>query len=424
MLPLEYLQWIYTSQHYKSRTVLLSSLLSTSVNVPANPQAGQVAYVDGSHQAWDGVKWIPLVSKPVVSNGHVSPYMHFKDPITLPADSFPNVKKLTETQVGNVFINMICLLYAFGDKIEFLTGKVTAKRIEKSILPLFVDEGKEGITPSMYNRYVKGLRLLMSVSHLFVPSATRKNTVAAPGIEELKVELKKKYDLSIPLHQTLYTAELSKYDEKWLKDDPTPGAVLSGKTWKARLKLYGAFGTEATFGPPGTTTSYIDHGLENGIPTDKETFAELFSSARAASYSRGKLTAIGGVLAKLLARIVADVTLIDGDCGTTKYLPFKLYSSSNMLGRTIMINGKPTIITSSILSQYNGEVVQLRSPGFCISHGNTYCRVCSGEQLYTLRDGVRLGVQEIAGGVLGLYLSMFHGLNRTSSRLDFDKIAY
>ena len=423
MSPLEYLQWTYTTGHFKSRINLLSTILATGQLTTA-PLDGQVAHIDGKHQVRDGNTWLPLQSKPVVTNGYVSPYLHFKDPITLPAGSFPNVHKDIETQIGNVIVNTLCVLYPFNDRIPFITGKVTAKKIESLILPLFVDEGKDGITPSMYNTYAKAVRLLMSVSGMIVPSATRKNTIAAPGIDELKKELKKKYDLSKPLDQTLYTAELSKYDEAWLKDDPTPGAVMSGKTWKARLKLYGAFGTELTFGPPGTTTSYIDHGLESGIPTDKKTFAELFSSARAASYSRGKLTAIGGVLAKLLARIVADITLVDGDCGTTKYLPYKLYNSSNMEGRYIMVNNKPALVTKEMLSQQTGGIVMMRTPGFCKSQGNSYCRVCAGEQLYALRSGVRLGAQEVAGGVLGLYLSMFHGLNRTSSKIDFDKICY
>lgn len=425
MNPLEYLKWLYTERAYTKKIVIMSILLSRVDTPIKNPVKGQVGFNNGQYEFWDDSKWVKLsgTAKPV--NNMIPSYLPYNTPIKLPANSFPNVHKDIDTQVGNVIVNILCLLYPFGNRIPFIEGQYGAGKIETFINAQFVDVGKDGITQPMIAQYVTATRMLMSIAGLVTTAATRKNTVPPPGIDDFKKKLNKEYDLTKSLDQTKYTAALLKFDDDWLKDDPSRGILLSGKVKnKARLKLYMSFANEATFGQIGAMTSYHAESLNEGVKTSKETYAELFSSARAASYARGKLTAIGGVLAKLLARIVADVSIVDGDCGTSHTLPYYIDGSSKqMIGRYIREGNRNVLLTSELFSQSTYKTLQFRSPGKCISPDNSFCRVCAGEMMWIQRDSVRLSSQELGGGVLTLMLSIFHGLSRDSVRLTFDQIA-
>ena len=425
MSPLEYLQWLYKERAYTKKIVIMSILLSRYDEPIPNPVKGQVGFANKKHNFWNGQEWIELDSTPTVTDGIVPAYLSYNVPIKLPSGSFPNVKKDIDTQVGNVVINILCLLHPFYDRINFIEGQFSASKIESFINPQFVDIGKDGITQPMVEKYAIAVRMLMSIAGIITAAATRKNTVPPPGVEAFKKELAKNLDLTKSLDQSRYTAALLKYDAEWLKDDPTLGILLSGKVRdKARLKLYMSFASESTFGPPGTTTEYVTQALNSGIPTTKKEFAALFSAARAASFSRGKLTAIGGVLAKLLARIVADVSILDTDCGTTKYLPvFITPASTPMIGRYAVIDNREVLVTKDVLVANSGKFINFRSPGYCKSEETSFCRHCAGEMMYNLRESVRLASQDLGGTVLSFFLSMFHGLNREPTKLEFDQIA-
>jgi hypothetical protein len=425
MSPLEYLKWLYTERAYTKKVVIMSILLARFDEPIKNPLKGQVGFSNGQYEFWDESKWVELsmMAKPV--DNIIPAFLSYSMPIKLPANSFPNVHKDIDTQVGNVIVNILCLLHPFGNRIPFIEGQYNADKIETFINEQFVDVGKDGITQPMIEQYVTAVRMLMSMAGLVTTAATRKNTVPPPGIEGFKRKLSKELDLTKSLDQTKFTAALLKYDDEWLKDDPSRGILLSGKVKnKARLKLYMSFANETTFGPVGTMTSYHTESLNGGIKTDKHSFGELFSSARAASYSRGKLTAIGGVLAKLLARIVADVTIVDNDCGTPHHLPYYIdKTSKQMVGRYARIGNKDVLLTKELFAQNTNKVLQFRSPGKCISPDNSFCRICAGEMMWTQRESVRLASQELGGGVLSLYLSLFHGISRDAVRLPFDQIA-
>lgn len=423
--PLDYLHFYYTSGAYKKRVVLLSILLVLEDSNPDNPAIGQVAFFNNQYQYWNE-QWIPLATVGPIDRA--KPYLHYKTPITLPANFLPGVNKEIHTQVGNVVDNILCVITPFKGRVPFMEGTFDAGKIEAAIEKRLVDEDRitepNAITPSMLNTYIIASRMLMSISGLFIVSATPKNIVGAPGMEEFKAQQMKKYDLSKPLDQASFTNDIIKYDAEYLKDDPSLGILISGKAKnKARVKLFGAFGIEITFGT-GKTTSYISHGLEKGVPTDAKTYSEVYTASRAASYSRGRMTQIGGVLGKLLARLMAAVKIVDGDCGSKTSLPFIVdKNNTSLLNRYAMIDGKPTLVTPDLLPTSGTTLLNIRSPGHCISPDTSFCRVCAGEKLYASKDGVRLAAMNLSDVVLSLYLSMFHGMDRTSVEISFDEIA-
>ena len=79
-----------------------------------------------------------------------------------------------------------------------MEGTFDAGKIEAAIEKRLVDEDRitepNAITPSMLNTYIIASRMLMSISGLFIVSATPKNIVGAPGMEEFKAQQMKKYD--------------------------------------------------------------------------------------------------------------------------------------------------------------------------------------------------------------------------------------
>lgn len=414
---------VYQNRWYTKRRNILTWFMRIQEAEVDDPLPGQVVRHPGGYYLWTGDDYTFLKENDSPS------FMTFVQPITLPPNLFPNVAEVVETTCGSVLVNLLCLVHAFEHCIPFMTGPMTAGRIEKSINELLVDDVAEGeeephdkITITMYHKYVVAMRMLMGMSGAIITSATRKNVVAAPGIEAFKAELIKTLDLSDPVDQAIYTKAIQDYDREWLKDDPSNGIMMSGKTRdRARVKVYGAFGVETTF--DDRNIDYITQSQDHGLPTDKKSLAALHSSMRAASVSRGKLTAIGGVIAKLLARIVGDTEVTSLDCGTTHYLPRRITKSSkSFLGRYYQTLTGLAVIDTDTLSQLDGKVVQMRSPGHCIEPNNNLCTVCAGQQLSKNGQGVRLASQSVSGQITTQYLKAIHGIDVSATYIPLETI--
>ena len=422
---LKYLKELEETEAFKSRKVLLSCLLDLGEGKPASPSELQLAYYDKSLWMYRGGTWelIAEASQLKPQNGFLPAYLSHTAPLSIPKGLFTYLPDGIETTIGRWLVNALCIQYPFKGKIPFINGKISAGKIESTMLPLFNDDLPDGITVAMFNQYVKCVRLLMSISGMFIHSATRKNTVAPPGIAEFKQTLLAKYDLSKPHDQSRFNDELIAYDERHLAGDPSLGVLISGKNKnRARIKLYGSFGTEVTFGQ-GKSTRYVTEGLEQGIPTDDQTFAELYTAMRAASFSRGKLTAIGGVLAVLLAKIGADIFITDQDCGTKQGLvKYIRHNDPTIIGRYLLGGKQP--LTPTDIAGLAEQRVTLRSPAYCLESNTHCCRYCAGERLYAIKNGVRLGLQSLSAKVTSVHMAAMHGTAKDTTHLEWDSICF
>jgi len=141
-------------------------------------------------------------------------------------------------------------------------------------------------------------------------------------------------------------------------------------------QLVGTKGTVANSlsGDTMNITGNFSSGLS---PTE---YFSAAAGARAGVASRSIKTSIPGhlhrKLAFALASVVLDSTL--DDCGTTRTLRIKITSDmeSKLIGRYAYVHGKKTLLDRNLLHNLNGEVINLRSPVYCISP--KVCKTCYG----------------------------------------------
>jgi hypothetical protein len=112
-----------------------------------------------------------------------------------------SAKEPVTTKLGNLLVNLICLVEAFGAKYPFITGKIKVSDIEDKLAKTLTDTPKDGETRRDDVFYVdemlvftKHLSFLEALSPLCVYAATPKNIVGAPGINEYKAQLLKEYE--------------------------------------------------------------------------------------------------------------------------------------------------------------------------------------------------------------------------------------
>jgi len=80
------------------------------------------------------------------------------DRIALVAGSVPNLTEDKVTLVGNLLFNYVVLVYSFGNKIPFQTGKVKIRALEKLIIQKLVDDvdnPQEELPDKIYVRELK-----------------------------------------------------------------------------------------------------------------------------------------------------------------------------------------------------------------------------------------------------------------------------
>jgi len=408
MTPREFLKTAYQRGWYKER----SNILSWYFTVNKDSDKTKEGYVSKDKGSW----FVRMDGEEVeLSKVTRDSYLDFKDGITFNIGDLPNIGDDIDTTAGLALANMLVLCYPFKDKIPYINNQFDASYVEELIVNV-------GVTVDEYNLYIEAMRLLMGISGLIVYSATPRNVTPAKGIEKFKKSLLKKYDLKDPIQQADFVKELQDYDSDWLKDDPSNGIVMSGKTKnRARLKLYGSFAIETSF--DDSNTSFYPSSQNEGMPTDKESLAELHSSLRAASYSRGHLTQHGGVLASLLASITEDVVVLDKDCGTTRGVPTRINPAiKSLIGMHYLDNNKTMQITQETLTTHAGKILTIRSPVHCIEPDLNFCRKCVGETFYLNTTSARLASQEVSSQVTTGYLKIMHGIDTSSVEIPLEHI--
>lgn len=349
------------------------------------------------------------------------PLFAFKDRLTIDQTWVNNIAEPTETSIGNVLFNNICLIPAFGNKIPFITGRVSIAALEDYIAPLLksVPEDNEvrdttALYVDEYIRFVDSLQFISSLSQLTAWSATPKALTPPTGIKAFKTELLKKYEgkLHDPVELSKFEAELLAFDDAYLKDDPGYGTFLSGKVKNiARKKMFLTLGAEEGFKKTLQVEPVIN-SLEEGWPTDPQQFTALMNILRAGSFSRGSETIKGGVSAKMLLRAANNFRIQDTDCGTTLGI-HRVFDSTNiqqLVGRYLIDKGQPVLVeNNTAATNYMGKPLLVRSPMYCILDGDTICKVCAGVKLSQYPTGLSIPLTEISSIILTTSLKAMHG---------------
>lgn len=351
------------------------------------------------------------------------PAISIKDKISLSKNELSNLKEDIETSVGILIANVVRLIIPFNNKVTYINKMFTDKDIEKK-LPEMLKKGT--ITINEYLSYTDSASFILPLANIFTYSSTIKTITPPPNMKEekkkIKEEFNKKYGekwVKDSARVIEFGNRLKEIDNEYLKDDPSYGIMLAGKvTNNSRPRLYGSFGMEAGFDTTGKKGTFIENSLSEGYPTDKESLAALFNSARAGSYMRGSETQQGGTLAKDMLRPTSSLRIVDGDCGTKRGRPVTINKETHYryAGSYILENGKTKIIENT--EAYIGKTVIVRSPQYCIEEGDKFCSYCVNETMYDYKDGLPLLMLDAGGQILNAKMKAMH--RATASAMKFN----
>lgn len=403
-----------------------------------DPYAFRIVQTNTGHFYVDPDKAMEL--SPVIDGKAGEPLYTMKDRIDLKPGDIANLKKPVNVPLGNVIVNWLCLVWPFGDKVEFLTGKITPKLLENIVRPLLQDTPVEeiaGLSPAgvgrdpsflyvdEYLKFCDAAFFLPGFTQLCVPSATAKTMTSDPRIPALKAKLieENKDRLHDPAVVAKIMAELVAVDKEWLKDDMGADfyAVKPGKLYNiARAKMYLMHGAEVGL-EENVEVSLIQNALVEGWDISK--FPEMNDSLRAGSFNRGHQTMLGGESVKWLLRASVNMSVTGEDCGSVLGMPFNAEGANykKLIGYWV-VQGKGSVeVTEENAISFADKDVLIRSPMYCKFEKTDFCAHCVGKLLATNPNGLSIAIAEYGSAFLGMFLALAHGKALLLAKMDWRK---
>jgi len=323
------------------------------------------------------------------------------------------------------------LVEPFGTKISYLEGDITPGKIEAFLLKDFRADPEAGVAKdpkafyvSEYLNYVKGIYYLTGFTQISVWATTEKAMLPPPGVKELRDRLLKENEGHLTELATIakIEKELIAFDDKWTANDPGINFISDNKNKAARKKKFLISGAET--GLTGSTThgTLIQNSLIEGWDISK--FPELNTSLRAASYSRGAETQLGGVSVKWLLRSSSNMNIAGNDCGSKLGVIVDVDKKSidKIVGFSVIEKGVSTFVPNDeAAGTYLGKKLMVRSPMYCQMPLTDYCETCLGKRLSINKDGLSLAVSEMGSAITLSSLKAAHGRALSVAKMDFTK---
>jgi hypothetical protein len=356
------------------------------------------------------------------------------DHLTVKVGQMPNVtQKDVTTTYGNVLVNYILLVNAFGAKIEFLTGKIKTSQIEAMILPRFKDNpadpskrNDQDIYVDEYLRFADGAFFLTGFTQLFTPAGSEKSMLAPDGIVELRKKLLKQYEgrLHDPAVIARIDKELVDYDKNvWLKDDEAKDlfAISENKSYNVvRRKLFLQMGAEQNSLNDKVEVDYIERSLSEGWDIAK--FPSMNNSLRAGTFGRSAQTMLGGESVKWLLRASSNMAVTMEDCGSSLGNDVVIDDTlEKWLGFSVVTASGHEVITEANHGKYLGREVMLRSPMYCWADKTDFCAVCVGPRLSAVPTALSAAIAEYGSAFLAIFMSAAHGKALLLAKMDYQK---
>ncbi|WP_144106616.1 hypothetical protein [Paraburkholderia sp. BCC1886] len=357
------------------------------------------------------------------------------DRITLKAGEVPNLFEDVETNYGNVLFNYVALIYPFGNRVAFKTGRIAAGKLEEEILKRAISDLKPGQEPlggspdtqpiymHEYVKFADAMFALGGFTQLWVPAVTRKTMVAPPGLIELRNKLleENKERLSDPAVIANISKQLIAFDKEYMKGDEGEGFLITKKAYDVvRSKLFLMHGAEAGMGDSTTNVDLIKNSLSEGWDLSK--FPAMNNSLRAGSFNRGAETMLGGELVKWLLRAASNAVVATEDCGT-RLGDLQFVDKTNihkLPGFSIVTpEGHQPIANIEEAGAYLGKTVLRRSPMFCQLPKGDYCSVCVGSRLAMSPTALGAAIAEYGSTFMLLFMKAMHGKSLEVAKMDY-----
>lgn len=367
------------------------------------------------------------------------PAFEWTDVITLENRNIPNVIEPIETTYGNWIANWILLVEPFGTKIPYMEGDITTSKIEAYLLkdfradpdptPAFATDTRAlpGFYVSEYLNYVKGIYYLTGFTQISVWAATEKTMLPPPGVGELRNKLIADNKDHITELATIakIEKELIEYDTAWTAKDPGVNFLFDDKNKSARKKKFLISGAETGLTGSATHGVLIKNSLIEGW--DINNFPILNTSLRAASYSRGAETQLGGVSVKWLLRSSDNMNVAGEDCGSKLGVVVDISNKTlnRIIGFSVIENDVSTFVANEEeAGAYLGKKLMVRSPMYCQLPFTDFCVVCLGKRLSINKNGLSLSVSEMGSSILNASLKKAHGSKLSTAKMDFTKTIF
>jgi len=404
MTKIEYIKYAF-----KNKLVDKLKWYFTVLTIPSGVDNDFIVYDEGKFK-------VKINDELVEVTGTGDTLLTSKDVVTLTKDEISNIVNEIETTLGVAIVNYVLLANNFKDKIPYMNDNITLSKIENIITEKL---SKDIITVQEYINFVDSTSFLANLSNIVVISATEKNILPPKGIDKFKkdllAEMDKKYGKDwkedfIKVNE--YESKLKKFDDEYLKDDPTTGKLMSGKVKNVgRTKMFLTYGSETSFRDDGKA-NLIEESLIDGWPEDKEKLAALFNSARSGSYSRGQETALSGALSKTMLRATNSFRVTDvEDCGSKKgkHIVVTKINKNYLVDRYMLDGNKSVLLTADNIDKYLDKEIIIRSPMYCKIQGSKFCKKCAGVKLSNTPDGIPLLMTGIGGTLLNMMMKKMHG---------------
>lgn len=368
------------------------------------------------------------------------PVFAFKEKVELPKGALENLNSKITTTYGRALFNKMVLVYGFHDKIPYQNKEIKAKAIEAMVEKRLVNEPESGTpTPgdenweggeqapiyiSEYKYFAEAMFALAGFTQLCVPAASPKSMVAHPDMKRVKAELMEKYKdrLDDPAVIAKIDEALVELDKEWLKDDPSDDFYISkGSREVKRKKMHYMQGAEMAF-TDGSKASLVSKALSEGWDIDK--MPELMNSLREGSYSRGKLTALGGEAVKYFMRVFQNTKVSMDDCGTTTGRE-KTITKDNMsryVGFYEITGSETRLLDEDTLKSLVGKTIVVRSPMYCKAPKTDFCVKCVGNPNSENPKALGSAVASVGSEFMSIFMAAAHATQLKTESWSLDEL--
>lgn len=360
------------------------------------------------------------------------PLFSFMDRVDITPALVPNCKKAMNVPIGNLFFNYYVLIYALGERIEFMTGKLTPGQVQAKIRPLMADYPLEGerdpklIYPDDYRKFNKAIFGISGFTQLCVPSATKRMLSTHPDARKLRTELleKNKDRLWDPAVIAKIESELIALDKEWMKADPDGGDGFFVKENKSygvvRKRMHLMHGAEMGF-QDGTRATLVVNCLDEGWDVDK--MPDMINSLREGSYNRGRDTALGGEAVKFLGRVFQNTSITEKDCGSMLGWEKELteFNYKRFVGFYRVTQNGSEEITEDYAKSQVGKRITVRSPMLCRTPKTGFCQHCMGNPNAINPTALGLLAADLGSQLMYIFMGAMHGKELKTSVYDFRK---
>lgn len=347
------------------------------------------------------------------------------DGIALNVGDLPNVKTAINTTIGNTLLNAIMLVYPFGSKVAFITGKMQGKDIEKQLVKRLKtrpkDKSKESDADLYIDELVKFADAVTQLEYLtpvVVPSGSPKTATINPAILKRRDELYAQHagKLNDPAIEAEIMNELIALDKKDLEGDVSMGFFTGAKAFDvSRKKRFISIGKESGFSDHPIVKQSLMEGMRiEDIPASAE-------AIRHASASRGHQTALGGELVKYLYRIFQNTKIVMDDCGVRQGGVWQIHKENafGMIGRYLIEGTKQTLITEETYKNYIGKTIMVRTPQICQAPKPSFCAMCLGPTLNGGDNSLHIAAANIASIIMNIFMKAMHGKALKTKHFDY-----